>query len=514
MSKHKNKNGNVKSSEYSNKNKKEITDNSDKLNSYLRFYSNLSRTIINDLTNKNRNDNVLYKKYPKDEVIRMLENPQKNDRKIRQLSGFLYQVSSHYRRLIDYYSSVLLYNYIVIPYNLGSKINKKKFKDTYTNVITECDKYNFNQECKKAFKIAIRDGIYYGLWYETEDSFYIQPFNNDYAEISIIEDGCLLFSINLSYFSTRETHLDRYGIEIKSAYYRWKQEKKDEYKYFCPSNCICIKADDTDLNYSLPLFTGLLLSIYDIEDYKMLQKAKAENDNYKALALKLPTDEDGIPKMDKDLAEIYYNQTASNIAENIGLILTPFDIEDYSFQNSSTSERNAVVDAENDFWYQSGTSPLIFGSTKATSSSSLVLSVKPDEQIAMGLLEQVERFFNRKIKKMELPYPFKIKFLNQSIFNSDEISNKLQKAASYGVDGTKLMYASSVGVSPSDVIGLSFLENDILKLGEDMFVRPLISSNTLSGGTVSTNEGDDGRPTNESKGKRLTDEGENTSEKK
>lgn len=485
----------------------------ERITNFIKMYSKLTSNIVSDLTNKGRRENVLYKKYPKTEVVKMLEYPQAYSGQLIKLSNYLCQVSSNYRRLIEYYSSVLLFNYVIIPDgNLSKNVDVENFKKTYTQLTVECEKYNFSQECRKIIKIAVRDGVFYGLWYENKNSFYILPFDGDYARIFRVIDGCLDFAIDLSYFTGKEYQLNKYGNEIKDAYDKWKKNSRNNPQFFNPSNTICIKADETDFSYSLPIFTGLLLSIYDIEDYKMLQKAKSENDNYQAVTMKMDTDEDGIPKMDEELAEVYYDQAASNIGENVGLIMTPFDVDKFSFQSSSTSERNAVVDAENDFWYLSGTSPLIFGSIKANSSNALLLSVKPDEQIAFGLLIQIQRFFNMKIKKMNLPYSFKIKFLNQSIFNTDEVANRLQKAATYGVAGAKLEYASSIGMSPSDVIGMSFLEDNILKVGDSMFTRPLISSNTLSGGEVgSTSEG---RPTNDSKEKPLTDEGEKTSEKK
>ena len=106
-----------------------------------------------------------------------------------------------------------------------------------------------------------------------------------------------------------------------------------------------------------------------------------------------------------------------------------------------------------------------------------------------------------------MPYTFKIDFLNQSIFNTDEQCNRFQKAAMYGVDGAKMKYASSIGLSPSDMVGMSYLENDILKLTEKVWNRPLVSSNTMSHG-----EGEGGRPTNASKGEGLTESGEQSLE--
>ena len=80
---------------------------------------------------------------------------------------------------------------------------KEEFKKSYMYVINECEKYNLKQECRKAIKIAVRDGVYFGLTYETEDSFYIRAFNPNYAEISSVEDGTFVPSIDLNYFSDK-----------------------------------------------------------------------------------------------------------------------------------------------------------------------------------------------------------------------------------------------------------------------------------------------------------------------
>lgn len=485
----------------------EITELTDvqrkKIESYAALsFANLKKGMIQDLLNAQK-ESVIYKKYQKDAVIKMLENPQANEKQIRELSGFLYNISGHYRRLVDYYSTIMLYNYTVVPSKVQPKVIKKKFTDAYYYVINECDKFNLKHECRKAIKVAVRDGVFFGLCYETEDSFYIKPFNDNYAEIQYIEDGCYTFSIDLNYFSGKEYLLPMYGSEFESAYRLYKGDTKKKIKgdktkrYFEPKNGICIKADESDPLHSLPLFTGLLLDVYSIEDYSMIQKAKAENENFKALSMKMEVDEDGIPKMDYELAMKYYNQACGNLPDGIGLILSPFAMNDFSFTGGTSAERNSVTDAVDSFWQAAGTSSLIFGSTKATSSASLGLSVKPDEAIAFSLLQQLQRFFNKQLKKKNLEYGFKIEFLMQSIFNNLEVCNNLQKAATYGVAGAKLKYSASLGISPSDSIGYAYLEDTALNIGTKTWLHPLISSNTLSNGGI---ESDGGRPTTEESG--------------
>lgn len=426
------------------------------------------------------------------------------------MSNFLYIVSSHYRRLINYYSKLPKLNYIVVPTNLPqkSKIRKTEYRAVYSKVTNLCKKYNLKQECVKIMQTVFRDGIFYGLSYETENSFYIRQFNPEFARISSIEDGCFVPSIDLNYFIDKKEILHEYGEEIANAFYMYKGDPKLKIKgnpklrWFEPSNGICIKIDDDDPYYSLPVFTGLILDVLSIEDYKLLKKAKKEIDNYKVLSMKMDTDDDGIPKMDYEVAMKYYNQACGNIPDGIGLILSPFEIKDFSFQTNSSAEADAAVEAEDAFWSGAGTSPLLFGSTKATSSSSLTLSVKPDEQISFAVMNQISRYFNRKIKKLDLEYSFEIRFLEQSIFNEQSFSDSLFKGGQYGVAGAKLMYTASLGLEPSDVVGLAYLEDDILGVGKNMFVRPFISSNTMSTSPV---DGNDGRNSNKSKGLEVTD---------
>ncbi len=92
---------------------------------------------------------------------------------------------------------------------------------------------------------------------------------------------------------------------------------------------------------------------------------------------------------------------------------------------------------------------------------------------------------------MDMKNLFEICFLEQSIYTFDGVQNYYLKAAQYGMC-SKLYYAASLGLEPIDVINQSYLENDILKCCDEIFNRPLISSNTLSNGGV---EGEGGRPT-------------------
>ena len=58
-------------------------------------------------------------------------------------------------------------------------------------------------------------------------------------------------------------------------------------------------------------------------------------------------------------------------------------------------------------------------------------------------------------------------------FTKQEKINIVKEAATLGVPGSKLMYASLIGVSPLDAYQLGHLENNILKINENW--QPLMS---------------------------------------
>lgn len=478
------------------------------LSRYSRMsYAKLQKNILQDLINS-KSESVVYSRYDRSKVIEMLDNPQRYESDIRELSNFLYIISGHYRRLVDYFATILLFNYTIIPSKIPTdEIDAEKYKQEYIEVVNTVDKWTLDQEIPDAMKIAIREGAFYGICYETEDSFYIKPVNPKYAKISSIEDGCAVFALDLDFFSKNKDLLPMYGKEFESAYRKYKPEggsTNKENRWYEPKNQLVIESDPTDHYYHLPFWTSLLLEVFNIDDYKMLEKAKAENDNYKALGLQIPTDEDGVPTMEFSLSEQYYNHIVDNIDnDGIGVFLSPFKVDSYSFANSKNADVNNVSEAEKELFSSAGVTGGLFLSN-ITSSSAILLSVKPDEQIAYHLLLQAQRSFNLKIKKMNLTYQFKIRFIDQSIFNNTEYVDRFSKASQYSLP-TKQLYAASIGLSPSDMLGMSYLEENILGLGKDSWNVPVVSS-AVQSGTVEDDDG--GRPTAEESGETLGDAGE------
>ena len=484
------------------------------------WFTKEQQEILNDYNNNYTNSTSL-SNYTVSQLSNMLKNPTRssNQKTIRKLSEFLYEVSSHYKILVNYYTNLLTYDHMLIP-SASEKIYNEEFdpqdyKIAYAQFADQVEKYNLKSSCKEIMKSAIVDGAFYGICFENDNGFFIQRIDPDYAYVTSIANGVYNFSFDLDYFSgTRNYLLESYPKDIQSEYRAYKGGNGSSgdrtRRYYEPDDGICILADGRDSSIILPLFTGLLKDIFDIEDYRLIKKANDENSNFKAVTLEVQTDDDGIPLMSADLLDKYYQQACNNVPEGVGVIMNPFKNGSLSFTNGRNADTTELAEAESQFWFDSGTSPLLFGSSKATTSGALGLSVKPNERLAKSILEKIEAFFNQRLSSFNSSYSFKIKFNDTSSFNIDSVCDRDFKASTYGVAGAKLKYASDLGFTPSDIVGMSFLEDSVLNITVDNFNRPLVSSNVQSGGSA-IDDSEGGRP--EENAEDLTDEGEDTREK-
>lgn len=448
------------------------------------MFMKTAKLILQDLENAKR-DTAFFKKYTKTDIIGWLTAPEKNEKSLRDVSIYLYNASSHYRRLINYFSKMALYAYIVVPYKLDiEKVDIKKFKSNYKSILNKLDTMNIKHEFLKIMTTIFREDVFYGYEYSLSDSYFIKKLPPDRCKICSNEDGVCNFAFDFSYFTTNKEKLDTWGEEFESKYEIYKANSKKRWQEIDSKKSICIKLNE-DIDFPIPPFIGLLPMIYDIEDFKMLTKAKEEIGNYKMLSLKIPLNDDGTYQFPYENAEKYYNMLGSVLPENIGLALTPMEIGEHSFEKSGTANStNIVADAETNFWSAGGVSELLFNSQKS-SSATIGNSIKTDEEIVYAIFRQLERWINRKLKQESGTYKFKIQLLDVTIFSRKEYVELLLKNGQYAMPVINKLCAC-MGDSPADVEAMAFLENEVLQYHFKLV--PLVSSHTQSG------DGDVGAP--------------------
>jgi hypothetical protein len=447
-------------------------------------YMKTAKLILRDLE-LSRNDTKFYAKYKKEDILKWLESPSSpsSEKNLRDASNFMYDHSGHYKRLCNFFSEMSKLSYVVLPYKLDEdKLDVNKFKKKYKTTIDNLEVMSIKHEYQKVIATMVRDGISYNYEYSTNDSYYLRKLDPQYCTISSIEDGVLCVGFDFTYFNKYPEKLLQYGEEFVAKNEIYKANSKKRWQELDSSKAFALKMDES-IDYNIPFFASLLPMLYDIEDYKALEKNSKEQDNYKLLSLDLPLTEDGNYKYDYNEAVKFYNMMASALPSWVGLVLSPMKVNEYAFNKSNTTNAiDTVANAESQFFRAAGVTELLFNSSKS-SSATISSSIKTDEEIIFSIHRQVERVINKKLKQESGIYKFKLNIIDVTIFGMKDYLDNLLKASTYGAP-LKLIICSMFGFSPSDTYGMTILE-EILEIVDRW--RPLQSSNTQ-------NTGEGGRP--------------------
>ncbi|MEK5036309.1 hypothetical protein MKY96_33190 [Paenibacillus sp. FSL R7-0302] len=458
-------------------------------------FATLNSLILKDLT-KTSSSSSLLKKYKRSEVSTFMDNPAQHEKSLRDVSNTLFSKSPQYKRLIQYFAKMLTLDYIVEPVNVDfDKVNVESLSRQYKKAVQFLDSMNIKHEFSKVLSIAFREDIFYGYEHIGKNSYFIQKLNPNYCTISSIEDGCFNFAFDFSYFQSNLDQLEMYPPEFKSMYNKYLKDSKLKWQELDSAKTICIKINE-DLDNVIPPFVGVFESLLDIEDFKALRKDREKIANYKVLYQKLPMRKDSEHNNDFSIdfenMMMFHNKASQALPDEVGLITAPFEVTDISFDKDKADADN-VEKATRDYWTQVGVSQLLFNTDKS-SSVGLEKSIRTDEAIIFTVLRQIERWVNRRLKFFINNINFRVNFLDITIFNKQEIFENALQASQFGVPA-KMIIGASMGMSPSSMVNMAILENEILGLPERLI--PLSSSHT--GGAESETDvkdtnGGQGRP--------------------
>ncbi|WP_226035619.1 hypothetical protein [Aquibacillus saliphilus] len=444
-------------------------------------FAQLSKLLFNDIE-KSTSKSTLTKKYTKEQIIGFLDNPQKNQKQLRDLSNYLYNTNANYRRLILYFSNLLTFDYVVDSADDldKDKVELDKFKKQYSQAIQQLENMNISHEMLKVLKTSFKEDVFYGYEYSTFESYFIQKLNPNYCRVSGFEDGVYTFEFDFSYFDNKDISVESYAQEFQNKYKLYQKNKKNRrWQEIDARNSICIKINE-EVEYPLPPFNTVFESVYDIDETKRMRVIKNKMDNYMLLTQLIPVDESsGEPNnfaIDLDTAISFHNKAIQSLPEEVGLVTSPMKIDAIKLENKN-KDSDVVAEATRDYFNDTGVSQYLFNSDKA-SNSSISKSIITDEQIVFGVLRQIERWVNRKLKFSNNKYKFKVEFLDTTIFNKEEVQDRYLKAAQSGMPVIQ-EYAASLGLSPSALTSKLTLQNDILDLHSKL--TPLASSHTQSG---------------------------------
>ena len=462
----------------------QFTENLEKMKQFAKAYDDLLQLV--DLT---KSSTKTWTVFNKDNLRTYLKNPYSTvaQTNLRNLSKFLYTLSFPLRRIVNYFASLPDFSMykINLDFSLVEDNDEEKLLKDYDDACRYVRKMNLEINMLKLLIIAWREGIVYFQPYQGKDgTLLLMPLDSQYCRISSVGYNNLYHvAYDFSFFNgSNSFYLDIWDKEYKKKFDAYGKDTSLRWQELDTARAFKIDISDQDL--IIPVFAGLFEPLIDLIDLQSLIAVKDALEIYKLLVMRIPMLNSSSPDdmaLSLELARKFYNKAMEDLPEEIGLILSPMQIDSISFDKNATSDTNAIADSYANIMEQTGISQ-IFDSNRLTGATSVKMSMLSDALMATkGVMQQVEAFVNERIQMEYVNSAAYIKFIDVVTYTKEDRIKEIKEAASLGLP-VKQEYMALLGYSPLESIAADWLENK-LGLSVSKFIHPLISSHTQSAGS-------------------------------
>ena len=248
-------------------------------------FAALNRLITRDLNGTSRSPTFYL--YTKDKITEFLQNPYSNQKNLRNAAIYIYGASSHFRRLIQYFTGLTDLSYVLSPHKIDtSSVKPATIAKQYRKTLNMLSAMDIKNQFPKIITVCLREDTFYGTMWVTNDNITIQQLPSDYCDIAVVEGNVLNVSFDFSYFDSNSEYLDLYPAEFSKKYKLYQNDRTGmKWQELDSPNSFAVKCNNDILNYSLPPFVGMFREVYDLEDYKQLKMTKTELENYAMLVM-------------------------------------------------------------------------------------------------------------------------------------------------------------------------------------------------------------------------------------
>lgn len=452
-------------------------------------------------------------KYKRDEIVEALNDPIANEQKLRNMHLQFYHTNLFYKRIIKYFSTMMLWTYYIKPEGVTKQdIASNIWRTKYDKVLSWIRKFDMQYELQLITEYLVGEDTGFFYLRESSEGNNFMKMPQDYCKIVRKHGLYYEYAFNFMYF-LRPNSMDVDDFDP------WFREKFDELFSGKTSQDIhsmgaylweelpyekapCFKFNQITAAI-IPTFVGAYLDILSIIEYKDLIKTKTSLDCVQLLTQKIPLKDSKDAStgkspllIDGTTAGKYHRAVKEDLPQGVRIVTTPMEVKSINFDKSDNKD-SIVGFAETSFYKNIGTDAQLFSSDNSTAAS-LAKSIMTDETFVMSIQKPIQYFLNIRIKQISGKYDIKIIFPPLTYYNCDSKVDVYLKCAQYGVAGSKSLLLCSMGLNAPDSAEMGAYEDIILDCSNWI---PLQSSHTMSDNPA-------GRPTSNE----MTDAKENSIE--
>lgn len=464
------------------------------------------------MQNVSKSQNKTFTQYTKALIKQYLQNPYSYRDTIREVSRYLFRVSTLYKKIVLYYATMPYYYYdVTYKVNFTKEFDRDKLIKNYYTFIKRLQTIDFAKECTPIIATAIRDGVYCGYVYDNEeDGVFLHMLDPKYYKIrGKNAAGQWIVYFDATYFSSGNNKEFVEGVDGDMTG-TWDQVFIDGWKAYSedatnarwfmlpPERTICLIANlDDEFDMPLPFFVPLFVSLLDCLDYEQIIADKTSLENYCLLVSTIPLIKDSnmVDDFSVSLELVQEAQDMINAAVPDlvgtavlpGMTLTPITFK----QNNTSNDTDILTKSIENIFEQAGVSQVVVSSGGSTNSVGVTYSIANDSSLAFMWVQRLESnlqyYFTSNISS-----DFIFKFHRITWYNKKDYIAEKKEAATLG--SSKTEYLTALGMTPYEAYCKLMFEQAIGII--DLMV-PLQTSYTQSSAEGGAPEKDDGELTEE-----------------
>lgn len=455
-----------------------------------------------------RNKVLTGKKYSVDAVIKALENPVKNYKVLQETSIYLLSNSMTYRRLINNFSNMVNFDFMLKP--TLALINKTKHNTSMKNYYDSANlvesinpKNNFRWMNQVLWEVG---ELYLYKVKLGKSNIVYKRMPEDLCRISsVIDNSICLYSIDLQTISSSSDIMSTMPDEIQKLCGKFKNKTiskdllVDNRWYELTENAIALNAIDSFLPKGYPLLAPLFPSILALEEQNRKITTDSEIDNLKIIHMQYEVDEEGNSIIDPTVITQFHESVKKNLPDGACVATNPLKMNVYTTKN--TQQVTNYRKETNDIVFNSvGSSKELFNGERS-SNNAIDASIKSDEILAFTIARIFENYINYELAQDKKTSYWKSKLLPITRYNESEYRKQCETSLTMSKNSNILRYLASCGYTPLESMGLLQIENE-LDIGK-LFIPAATGYNSNS-----SESSDTGRPSKESEGEVAENEGE------
>ena len=433
---------------------------------------------------------------------------------IRELSRYYYRTNGRYRNNINFLASLFLYDTLVTPIYEVGKGSKAQITKAFYNACSFVEALDVKPTLARITREWLKSGIYYGVLQEYGNKVVIQDLPAEYCRTRLKDfNNLCILEFNVTYFITkyeddriRDAALLNFPEAIQKGWRDYKAKRLADPWIMVPASAggivFCFAEDAT------PLLIAAIPDLAKMKDAVGREEKRDENELYKLLIQKMPTDSNGHLVFELDeIAEIHAG--VANMLRDLDTVDVLTTLGDATLENlqdssAATQANNRIEKYSDNAWDSLGSSKLFFN---ADNSSSLAYVIKRLESVMQDYINTyatwIRFLINSRFSRTGLSFDFEI--LPTTKFNMKDYIGYYLQNAQFGYP--RMRVGAALGVKQRNLVSAIDFENEFLNLDEKMV--PLMSSYTQTGDENSSkkNNSSEKNGSNRSQPKDITNKG-------